>query len=362
MGVRGVPAEPAQTVGLVAAVAGCSATAGPGGQAGSGGAGGAGGGAGLIGNGGAGGAGVTGVHGGSGGSGGWLFGGTGAVGAGPPGTVPLQILSGANGIEPAINISVNGGRSVPVVVDTGSEGLVIPLRDIGIGGLGHPTGVTGVVYGSGILMLCCTFQTTVDFGNGIVSASTSVDVPFLTIPISADGLKFMLTGQTYGYADGILGIGPNATAPGPSSVTTALPGNLNQGVLFNEPQGYLQFGPNPLAGGAPVVGAPFTTLDVSINNGPVQPVSAIVDSGGEQGYLPSSLGVGQSFGSVPAGTTISVYASDGHTLLYSYTTTAANSPTVISGDQMNTGNTPFALGPVYISYSPSGEGTTTFDT
>jgi len=47
----------------------------------------------------------------------------------------------------------------------------------------------------------------------------------------------MLAGQTYGYAGGILGIGPNATAQGPSSVTTALPGNLNQGVLFNEPQG-----------------------------------------------------------------------------------------------------------------------------
>jgi PE family len=341
---------------------------GTGGQAGSGGAGGAGGNAGWIGNGGAGGAGgadVQGVHGGIGGTGGWLYGGSGAVGVGPPGTVPVQILSGANGVEPAINVSVNGGRSVPVVVDTGSKDLVIPLRDIGITGLGPPTGVTGVVYGSGILMVCCTFETTVNFGNGIVSAPTSVNVPVLTIPISADGLKFMLVGQTYGYADGILGIGPNATAPGPSSVTTALvdmPGNLDQGVLVNEPQGYLQFGPNPLPAGTPVVGAPFTTLDVSINNGPPQPVSAVVDSGGEQGYLPSSLGIGQVSGSVPAGTTISIYTSDGHTLLYSYTTTAANSPTVISGDQMNTGNTPFALGPVYISYSPSGDGTTIFDT
>jgi hypothetical protein len=170
---------------------------------------------------------------------------------------------------------------------------------------------------------------------GSTGAPTSVNVPVLTIPISAGGLKFMLAGQTPGYADGILGIGPNATAPGPSSVTTALPGNLNQGVLFNEPQGHLQFGPNPLPGGVPVVGAPFTTLGVSINNGPLQPVSAVVDSGAERGYLR-------------------------HTLLYSYTTTEANSPTVISGDQMNTGNTPFAIGPVYISYSPSGDGTTTF--
>ena len=63
---------------------------------------------------------------------------------------------------------------------------------------------------------------------------------------------------------------------------------------------------------------------------------------------------------MPAGKSISVYASDGHMLLYSYTTAEANSPTVISGDQMNTGNTPFTIGPVYISYSPSGDGTTTF--
>ena len=117
---------------------------GTGGQAGSGGAGGAGGSAGRIGNGGAGGAGVAdvqGVHGGIGGTGGWLYGGSGAVCAGSPGTLPVQILSGANGVEPAINVSVNGGWSVPVVVDTGSKGLVIPLRNKGITGLGPPAGV-----------------------------------------------------------------------------------------------------------------------------------------------------------------------------------------------------------------------------
>ena len=332
---------------------------GAGGQAGSGGAGGAGGAAGLIGNGGAGGTGANGIHGGSGGPGGLLYGSAGADGVGPPGTVPVQIL---NGVEPAINISVNGGRSIPVVVDTGSEGLVIPLRDVRLWGLGPPTGVTGVAYASGVVLICCTFHTTVDFGNGIVSAPTSVNVPVLTIPLNVDGLVYTLTGRTYGYAEGILGIGPNAVAPGPSSVTTALPGNLSQGVLFNEPQGYLRFGPNPLPGGASVFGAPFTGLDVSINNGPLQPVSGIIDSGGEVGYIPSSLVNGQSSGSLPPGTAISVYGSDGQTLLYSYTTTAANSPTISSGDQMNTGNTPFAQGPVYISNSPSGTGTTIFDT
>ncbi len=61
-----------------------------------------------------------------------------------------------------------------------------------------------------------------------------------------------------------------------------------------------------------------------------------------------------------AGTTIGFYTDDGLTQLYSYTTTATNSPLVESG-QMNTGYVPFAQGAVYVSYSPTGVGTTTFD-
>ena len=51
-------------------------------------------------------------------------------------------------------------------------------------------------------------------------------------------------------------------------------------------------------------------------------------------------------------------------LLYEYTVHnlngVFNSPTVTSGDTMNTGNIPFAQQPIYISYSPSGVGTTLF--
>jgi hypothetical protein len=63
---------------------------------------------------------------------------------------------------------------------------------------------------------------------------------------------------------------------------------------------------------------------------------------------------------VPAGTTISVYTSDGQTLLYSYTTTATNTPFVTSGGTMNTGYIPFAQQPVYVAYSPTAIGATTF--
>ena len=52
------------------------------------------------------------------------------------------------GTEPVVDVSINGGPSVPVLVDTGSTGLVIPLRDIGLYKLGLPTGIgTGAYSG-----------------------------------------------------------------------------------------------------------------------------------------------------------------------------------------------------------------------
>ncbi len=95
----------------------------------------------------------------------------------------------------------------------------------------------------------------------------------------------------------------------------------------------------------------------------MQTAPVMIDSGGVYGTIPSSLlGTGQNSGIVPAGTTISVYTSDGQTLLYSYTTTATNGPSVTSGGIMNTGYIPFQQQPVYISYNPSAVGTTFFDT
>ena len=94
--------------------------------------------------------------------------------------------------------------------------------------------------------------------------------------------------------------------------TTAMPGDLNQGVLLNESAGVLQFGPNPLTGKVSVIGAPWTILDVQVNNGPKLPVIGVIDSGGVTGTVPSYLvGNGQTFRNPAAGTTISVYDWDG---------------------------------------------------
>jgi hypothetical protein len=136
-------------------------------------------------------------------------------------------------------------------------------------------------------------------------------------------------------------------------------------VLINEPQGYLEFGPNPLPAVNSVTGAPvpdpYLIVHVSSSPDSYSVSGAYIDSGGVYGEIPSAiLGTGQVSGTVPAGTTISVYNSSDQ-LLYSYTTTATNSPIVTSTAEMNTGYMPFALGPVYLSYSPSSVGTTIFD-
>lgn len=115
-------------------------------------------------------------------------------------------------------------------------------------------------------------------------------------------------------------------------------------------------------------GPPWATLDhLSINGAAPQPVSAVIDSGGVYGTMPSSALDGvtpESNGGLPDGTTIQVYQHRTDNLLYEYTVHNSNgsfnSPTVTSGSTMNTGNIPFAQQPVYISYSPAGAGTNIF--
>jgi len=291
---------------------------------------------------------------------------------------------------------VNGGPSVPVMVDTGSAGLFVPITAIGLQHLGLPSGFGIVSYGNSQLSqtsLYATFNTTVNFGNGLVTAPTSVNVPVftimretltlvnpITIPLPApfptiviSELPLVLAFPNVppftslisppSYA-GILGIGPSATGPSPHPVTTALPGHLNEGVLINVPQGVLQFGPNPLDTRVSVPGSPVAILNLQINDGPLQRVAALIDSGGGYGTIPSYL-VGNntvpltisnlySVGdTVSPGTVVSVYTSDGQTLLYTYTASAGASPTVVSGNIFNTGLVPFLQQPVYIGYGPN---------
>ena len=250
-------------------------------------AGGAGGGGGtLIGSGGTGGAGGTNAAGGAGGLPGRLFGSYGAGGQTGAslgtGGVSMQMYQTT---EPVMYISVNGGPSVPVLVDTGSTGLVIPLRDVGLFNLGLPTGFGTGAYSGGLTYFYVTFDTTVNFGNGIVS-STPVDVVVFGLPTTFGSFA------NGNGAAGIMGIGVNAGGPGPSSPVTGLPGNLNQGVLINEPQGYLQFGPNPIPTRRDLDSPErrSATCRYRIDGGPLHQVpGSFIDSGGVYGTIPSSV-------------------------------------------------------------------------
>ena len=244
--------------------------------------------------------------------------------------------------EPVVDVSVNGGPSVPVLVDTGSTGLVIPLKDIGLFNLGLPTGVGTGAYSGGLTYFFVKFDTTVNFGNGIVS----------TIPVDVVVLSFPTPFGNFAGgngAAGIMGVGVNAGGPSPgASPVSGLPSTMSEGVLINEPRVTMQFSnTNPL---------PRVQLDLR-----------------SPGQLPEGIGQWRDPGVRSRRVhrlrrrdrdhpVIRRIGADGVDSSRSTTKTAqsctttrrpaANSPTSVSDGSMNTGFEPFAQGPVYISYSP----------
>jgi PPE-repeat protein len=273
-------------------------------------------------------------------------------------TAPLTVFGGT---EPLVNASVGTGSAVPLLVDTGSKGLVIPFTDVGglVGllRLGIPIGGGISGYSGGLDYIYLTYNASVNFGGGLVTASTPVNVELLAFPTNLQTLQTNgFTFQSFFASDGaagVLGVGPNATGPGPSNPLQALPSPYNQGLLINQTTAnpYLQFGSSSTVSGDSVLATlpqmPITNLDVRVNGGSPQTVSSIVDSGGVDGTLPSSLGA------LP-GQTIDVYDAGGTQLLYSYTYNGDYFPTPISSGLMNTGNLIFEQHPVYINYSTGG--------
>ena len=254
--------------------------------------------------------------------------------------------------EPVIYISVNGGEPAPVLVGTGSLGLIIDPRDVGVDGIGEPTGTGTASYGDGSSVFFWDSYDIPISVDGVESSPTQILVVELQ---SAQGF----TDYNGDYV-GVLGIGANAGGPGKFNPFLSMPGLLSQGVLFDERRRRLILGPNPYGARTTIPGAPSSQLQVKIGDGEKTLVDTWVDSGGILGSVPDNVyGDGPE---VPPGTVVSVYTEDGETLLYSYTTTRKNTLSVTDSEddpRFNTGFTPFSLGTLYFSFA--GAGSTSFN-
>ncbi|MBU3707404.1 MAG: hypothetical protein FGM50_12115 [Mycobacterium sp.] len=282
--------------------------------------------------------------------------------------VPVQIKATT---QPVASVSINGGRGVPLLIDTGASGVVVlPTAVPNLEAL-TPVGAGDSCFSGGLCYHYETYETTIDFGGGAVTDTGLVNVVTNNdeYPDSvADFADFFSWG-----ADGILGVGANTAGPGPAPIANAtLPGELSNGVLLLQGLlpiglgGVMVFGPNPLPTRVSLPGAPDAFVKVSVNGEPLTDAGAIIDSGGVYGTLalanaPAGSTVGQN---VQPGTVIRVYATDGTTLLYTYTAQAGlfGTPVIASG-LINTGNAPFAQNPIYMNYASfpeSGIGSTDF--
>jgi PPE-repeat protein len=278
-------------------------------------------------------------------------------------TAPLTIFGGT---EPLVNGSVGTGSAMPLLVDTGSTGLVVPFTKVGglfgLLQLGIPQGLGIGGYSGGLDYVYATYNAPVNFGGGLVTGSTPVNVELFAWPVSISsamnsGLTFQSFFATDG-ASGVLGVGPNAGGPGPSIPLQALPSPYNTGLLINQtglsdpaPTGpYLQFGSPSTLGASPatiatLTGSPITNLEVKVAGGQFQTVPSIVDSGGVEGTLPASIGAAP-------GDLIEVYAPTNTTTpLYSFFYNGTYFPTPITSGLMNTGNMIFADHPVYVDFN-----------
>jgi hypothetical protein len=282
------------------------------------------------------------------------------------GTIPLTLLEGT---EPAVNASIDGGGSVPLLVDTGSSGLVVPYTDLGsniftqleaLFQLGSPEtyGISG--YSGGVEYLYAVYnQVPVDYAGGFTTDGP-VDVELFSWSNNlSDPFENFQSFLSSNDVDGILGVGAGTAGP------TTTPFADDGGVYIDIPGKELVVtATNPIPDAPSTAGSGVSDVLESINGGAQKEVTNIIDSGGVFGTIPSTL---ESGSSVPSNTLITVYNTAGQEL-YSYSTIpnfdvgtgtgVSDSPTVVSGTNIDSGVLPFLDRGVYIDYA--GDGTTFF--
>jgi hypothetical protein len=277
--------------------------------------------------------------------------------------IPLTVQEAT---EPTVDVSVGGGPSVPMLVDTGSSGLVVPWESLGTNDfqalenlfqLGAPSnyGISG--YSGGVDYLYLTYNSVpTDYGDGVLDTNGPVDVEVLSWPTSFSSPPNFETFLSDDDSSGILGIGADTAGP----TTSPLEADGFNGVLVNIPGKDLVVEPTAPTGGDTIAGAPLTsgTLTEVVTNSSNQTVGSgliynDVDSGGVYGNIPSSIA-----SNVAQGDTVSVY--NGSTLLYTYQVGTdslgqSEAPESVSGigtagNPIDSGVEPFLQEPIYIDY------------
>jgi hypothetical protein len=266
--------------------------------------------------------------------------------------------------EPTVQASVDGGSSVPVLVDTGSSGLVIPWQDLGSGSefqdllnLGSPASFGESGYSGGVDYYYLTYNSVpVSYADGLTTHGPvevevySWDPSNFASYFTNDAFQTFLGDND--SAGGILGIGDNVSGGAGTS-----PFDSYGSALVDLKNGDL------VIGGA----NPYTALDTFSGNGSTASnltetvtngattigsgtVANDLDSGGVYGTIPSTI----SSSSLPNGDVVTVY--EGTKELYSYTVgtdsiNQSESPTVISGSSIDSGVEPFFTHALYIDYA-----------
>jgi hypothetical protein len=268
--------------------------------------------------------------------------------------------------EPTVQASVDGGSSLPVLVDTGSSGLVVPYTDLGsnfssqleaLYALGSPTGISESGYSGGVDYIYLTYNDVpVSYADGLTTGGP-VEIEVYSWNPSDFASYFTNNAfQTFlgdnDSAGGILGIGDNVSGGAGTS-----PFDSYGSALVDLKNGDL------VIGGA----NPYTALDTFSGNGSTASgltetvtngattigsgtVANDLDSGGVYGTIPSTI----SSSSLPNGDVVTVY--EGTKELYSYTVgtdsiNQSESPTVISGSSIDSGVEPFFTHALYIDYA-----------
>jgi hypothetical protein len=276
--------------------------------------------------------------------------------------------------EPTVNAAIDGGSTLPVLVDTGSSGLVVPYTDLGsnfftqleaLYALGSPTGISESGYSGGVDFYYLTYNSVpVSFADGLDTTGPveievySWDPSDFSSYFTNDAFQGFLTSND--SAGGILGIGDNVSGGAGTSPFDSL-----GSALVDLKHGDLVIGGSN----------PYSVLDTFSGNGSTDsnltetvttnlgaPVGSAtvendLDSGGVYGTIPSTIS------SSPLAQGDIVTVSDGAKVLYSYTVGTdgigqSESPSVITGTSIDSGVMPFFTHALYIDYAGD---TTTID-